>query len=474
MKHLLEGFWVDPLVKTAEGETPLMTFIRDGKREQAFAYLNYLKEAGIPYNQKDIYGKTALDIANSYGDRELVSALAATENDDTSQAQKAHEKSTTLHEQKGLFEGALSWFGQDKKDKPATTQEKVDDENVCIKNALEEYLSLSSLSEAYDYLETLPKSITKEALAKESAKGDKYTGLTCLHRVTNSEKVKFLLLLDANFNVFSKEGQNPLHYMIKTGSFDTAIMLLDRFNIMNFDIRDHRGMTPLGYAIIAKHDALIKKLLEKGSDLFKITTINDSKVCPLELFLDPRFYKVELVSSLFSPSVLTKINVKNKMKLLIVALENHYEEVKNILLGNDTFETLNLNGMNFAMYLAKSTKYHDVLEKFVLPQMKNITASDGAGNSIMHYAVKKCNFSKKEKMIKAIISFMPSLAHQNNKGETPLHVALMNKEFNIDLLLNHDVSALNVKDHRGYTPLHIALIRRDEANVLTFRTYAKC
>jgi len=73
--QLLRGFYIDPLVCTKEGETPLMTFIRDGKRALAFAYSDYLKLAGMPLDQKDTYGTTALDLAVLFGDKELENAL---------------------------------------------------------------------------------------------------------------------------------------------------------------------------------------------------------------------------------------------------------------------------------------------------------------------------------------------------------------------------------------------------------------
>ena len=73
--QLVEGIGVNPVSKTRTDETPLMTLLRSGKRNEAYALLKFMKINNIPYNQKDMHRQSALSIAERFNDREMIALL---------------------------------------------------------------------------------------------------------------------------------------------------------------------------------------------------------------------------------------------------------------------------------------------------------------------------------------------------------------------------------------------------------------
>ena len=323
--QLIKGFSLDPMMRTLEDETPLLTLIKDGKREQAFALLEVLSEKGIhTYDEKDMYGRTALDVVRVFGDKELEDRLLGYD----VQGKKQPAPSESMLERSAI---SLKNFFVAKNN----AQEDL------VKDLFKQYLQQPSIKKGVSFLQKLPKNIPYAALAKEAAREDLYTGLTFMHKIKNPEQVPLLMLIGADFNKTSKEGQNALHYMIKTGSFDAACALLRCSQMVNVDTRDVRGMTPLCYAIIAKHEELTKILLERGADVFQHFILNKKCSNPCLLFLKPEFYTPTLVP-LLAPAIIAEQANIEKMSILHRAFNNGYEEIIQAVLGDKNYNYIQL------------------------------------------------------------------------------------------------------------------------------------
>ncbi len=429
--QLIQGFSIDPLVTTVDGETPLMTFIRDGKRMQAFTMIDYLTKNGKGTDQKDMYGKTALGVARLFGDTELANRLLG----------HVQEKKQPVPSESILGRSAVSLKN--------FFVAKNNAQEDLVKDLFKQYVQQESILIGASFLQKLPKNISHAALAKEAAREDLYTCLTFMHRITNPEQVQLLVAIGADFNKTSKEGQNPLHTMIKTGNFNAACALLQCSQMINFDARDNKGMTPLCYALLAKHDVLIAMLLERGAKVISHFKLNKVKLNPWLLFLQPQCYTPELVPLLFAPDIVVTIDNLVRMEILYCALKSGYDDVVSSLLGDKNYTTFNDRGMTLAMYLV-GKNHKKTFKKMFDPE--NIEQVDNQGNTIIFYALKD-----KVKILEYLIKNGANLNHQNNKGQTPLHFAFeRSKEKTVRALLAHNPD-LTIRDNQGDTALHVAV-----------------
>ena len=458
--QLVEGIGVNPVSKTRTDETPLMTLLRSGKRDEAYALLNFMNANKLPCDQKDMHGQTALSIAKRFEDEEMIALL------------KNERPNVKPIKQETIAE---------------------DPTNKIVRKKLKKLLSFQSYAKAEEFLRKLPESVSLSSIALEAQKQDKYTGLTALHTVNHPEQVKILMQLGVDFNISSNEGQKPLHVYIKTGNFDVALELLKIHDeSLCIDVRDHLGCTPISYAIIGKHNELIAMLIaRKANTRSKIKAWGNS-TSPLELFLDRRFYNAELVPLLFSQDVLAELSIPTKMRLLQRAVCCDFDPVKEILLGDETFETLtDSNGMNFIMYLVQNN--HNETLKKVLKTFKDpatlkavLERTDHRSQTALFYAI-----FKGSRTLKTLLEHNVNINHQNNRGHTVLYFAqeyksllkqLLKKNPNVNLasvfgstplheavkkehsecaeLLLQYGADVNAQSNNGVTPLHVAAIKQ--------------
>ena len=78
-----------------------------------------------------------------------------------------------------------------------------------------------------------------------------------------------------------------------------------------------------------------------------------------------------------------------------------------------------------------------------------------------------------EDMLNAILSMKPNLDIQDNNGNTPLHIAIINQNFNVvEKLLGQNISNLtasvDIKNKDGMTPIMLAIMIRTESKINNF------
>lgn len=443
ISQLIDGIGVNPLARTFEDETPLLTLMRDGKKTEALALLDILKKKGLKNNQKDMYGTTALALASLYGDSELIKKLGGNVG---AKPQSFLDRSSAQIQQ---------WFVYPKKS-----------EHHQIKDFLFAYLQQPSWDEGVQFLKNLPHDVTLSALRNAAVQADSLTGLTPLHCVKNKEQLLLLLsLCGSNFNYHTKEGQSPLHTMLKVGNFDAAMTLLEQDPMSAVDSCDVHGMTPLCYAYLAKNPDLIQMLLARNANPAQSLIINKRRIHPLMFFLKPTSdYKHHLVSEIFSPDVVSKLDPVQKMDLLRVAYKYGYEAVVQAVLGDETVATIRWNGKSFPMYLAQKND-KKTLQK-VLQEIDDLEYSDGLGETLLFYGI-----NKKTKTLDSILKKKVNIYHQNHQGQTALHTAAMQGFARIKELLAIDASGVNTADHSGKTALHCALEKGHDAVAIMLMAY---
>ncbi|MEO1300799.1 MAG: ankyrin repeat domain-containing protein [Bacteroidota bacterium] len=123
-------------------------------------------------------------------------------------------------------------------------------------------------------------------------------------------------------------------------------------------------------------------------------------------------------------------------------------------------------------------KLLSILRRLLSFRRTNVNAKNKDGNTALHFTV----MLNRPKMTKAILGHnLVRLNIRNNRGETPLHLALRQNVENNDkmtsdlvwrcftLLLGHPRTDVNLKNRNGYTPLHIAFAahRRDLVQLLS-------
>lgn len=78
-----------------------------------------------------------------------------------------------------------------------------------------------------------------------------------------------------------------------------------------------------------------------------------------------------------------------------------------------------------------------------------------------------------EDMLNAILSMKPNLDIQDNNGNTPLHIAIINQNFNVvEKLLGQNISNLtssvDIKNKDGMTPIMLAMMVRTDSKINNF------
>lgn len=271
-------------------------------------------------------------------------------------------------------------------------------------------------------------------------------GDTILHTAAmmniDSASIELLLKNKVDIDARNKEGVTPLEIAVQKN--DILIAKLLTANKANIHTKDTNGNSPLILALNSSNE-LLEAILNKSN-----IDLQDSEGnTPLHIALlnNSNLSKIQYIVS-FMDDVNTR-NRDGNSALFITILKNR-QKVGEILLSKnaDIFST-NINN-NSPLRLA--LKHGGTIQDWLITS-NTINATDGSGNTPLHYATE---WQYKD----AIISLLSKGANVNAKnanGEIPLFNAVKTNNPDIIKLIIDGGASVNTRDNLGSTLLHMAV-----------------
>ncbi len=390
----------NPTLRFDDGQTPLHMAVIDGQQ----GIVEYLIEKGAQINAKDISGTTPLHEAVRYGRTEIAKMLLAA--------------GANVNAQDSLGKTPLLIIT------PQDAQ-------------LETYQLLIKYG------------------GNPNAK-DLY-GDTPLHIATmtgvSTDILSCLYSAGADVDERNKAGVTPLSMAVENHWADHIDFYVNRKADINAE--DMNGNTPLTRAFDSQIE-MIQKLVTKQNVLTRDSFGNT----PLHIAVQ-RGATVEQVKYLLSCGADVNARNRNGDTPLFIAIQKNDRASGELLLAYqaDVFSTNTDNYSPLRMALTAGGEIQDwVLSSEI------IKASDGIGNTPLHYAAEW----KLDSAITSLLEKGASVNVQNANGETPLFNAVKaNSPSSVAMLMSNGAD-WNLRDFLGNTPLH-ACVRydaRDAAKML--------
>ena len=376
----------NPSLRFDDGQTPLHMAVIDGQ----LGIVQYLIEKGCQINAKDISGATPLHEAVRYGHTEIASLLLASGG--SANAQDSLGKTPLLiitpqDAQLEMYEMLLRYGGNpNAKDLYGDTPLHI----ATMTGVSTDILSCLYAAGA-DIDERNKAGVTPLSMAVENQRAD---------------HIDFYTSRKADINAEDMNGNTPL-----TRAFDSPLEMLEKLvNPGNVQTRDSFGNTPLHIAV------------QRGAT-------------------------VEQIKYLLSCGADVNARNRNGDTPLFIAIQKNDRSAGELLLAYqaDVFSTNTDNYSPLRMALTAGGEIQDwVLSSEI------IKASDGIGNTPLHYAAEW-------KLDSAIVSLLEKGASpntQNANGETPLFNAVKaDSPSSIELLMKNGAD-WNIRDFLGNTALH--------------------
>ena len=259
--------------------------------------------------------------------------------------------------------------------------------------------------------------------------------------------IGFLIERKANVNIKNASGATPLHEAVRSGKTGAMRMLVTSGAHIN--AQDAKGNSVLHLAApVQEHQAIIKHLLDNDADSNLRDDHGDS---PLHVLISLN-RKPEVVQTLlFAGDVdISARNAAGQTPLCLAVQEGRTALIPLLLSkGADIFAADNAGVTPFD-YAMKARG--PVLDAIITPE--TVTQKDGAGNTILHLAVKNRGDAS---LVAKILAQKADVNARNRGGDTALHIAVrMNlKETGEYILAN----GANIFYHNSAneSPLYIAL-----------------
>jgi ankyrin repeat protein len=281
-------------------------------------------------------------------------------------------------------------------------------------------------------------------------------GDTVLHTAamlnSDSSVVELLVSNGADVNARNKEGVTPLEIALKNGDISTIKYLAE--NGANIHTQNTRGESPLSLALASESNELLEAIVNETNVLLQ----NSDGNTPLHIALmnDASLLKVQYIISLSND-----VNIRNKNgnSALFYAVMKNRKKVGEILLEKnaDIFSTNTNNNSPLRLAL----KYGGSIQDWLITS-KTIKATDGSGNTALHYAA-EWEYSD---AIVALLQKGSDIHTKNANGETALFNAVKTNNPNIIQLIVDGGADLSVRDNLGSVPLHTAVRWDAEKSVI--------
>ncbi len=308
----------------------------------------------------------------------------------------------------------------------------------------------------YEY----PHPISKN---KYCVKNLSYNGNKLLHMAVYYDKnivVDYLLNGNANVDAFakidclSKVKNTPLHIAASTGNE----IMLSKLLALNANINAENiiGDTPMHLAARKGYTEIIKLLLANGADTTIKNIFGDS---PLQDSLDNKHRSISALIQKDNDTLLYLDQIQ----------ENKVDEKKFI---NKEYARIIL--MNFISYNGLNQFKQKKNDSFLFKKLKNLTNQEYIeaikiinesdlislkfgedNNSYLHMLIK---YAPREEVIKYLLSTNIDIDIKNKQGETPLHAALYDNNYDIAYDLINNGADVKAECNGKFNLLHLVNI----------------
>ncbi|WP_264683252.1 MULTISPECIES: ankyrin repeat domain-containing protein [unclassified Wolbachia] len=208
-------------------------------------------------------------------------------------------------------------------------------------------------------------------------------------------------------------GMNILHFLAIDDNEEVIKLIFENVDPSKLskivNVGDKDGSTPLEYAVIYGHLALVKYFIGKGAD-FKV---ND----------DP------------SLTLLDCAALHNRLEIVRYFIDNEYFQFDSTVL-----------------YYAIENNCLEVVRYFIEEKKIYINLKDGEDKGYLHYAVEHNSLE----IFEYLLAYGATVDLQDKNGMTPLHFAAMYGYLGIVRYLVGYGAGINLQDKNGMTPLHFA------------------
>ena len=289
--------------------------------------------------------------------------------------------------------------------------------------------------------------------AADVAKKDAY-GDTVLHTATMTSLTPSILELlvagGADVNARNKDGVSPLLIAVQKRNFAHVKFYAERGADINS--ADKAGDTPLTLAL-KDGQAMLEMLVNRTNALSHDS--NGNTPLHTAVIVNASIEQIRYLISLTDD-----INARNSdgNNALYLAVERNNKNIGELLLAKnaDIFSTNNANDSPLHLALKKGGDTQGWLIT-----SRTITATDGSGNTALHYAVEWG-------LKKAALSLIEKGANpeaKNANGETPLFSAAKTNDPAMTALIVKGGSSIKARDNFGSSPLHTAVRWDADASV---------
>ena len=267
----------------------------------------------------------------------------------------------------------------------------------------------------------------------------------------NNEIVKLLLAhQNCDVNIRIRGGEIPIHHAAREGCEDVMATLLEHGATL--DDKDELGDTPLLLAAQNGHIELVYKLITLGAN---VNHRNHEGNDTWNYAIDSE--DNDLLETLLSACLDNEIDMTNRQPLCIAASSGRYDKIEFLLKLKQDPLVCDWDGNTFLHHAAMNDKY-EVIEKFnnSIP----IDTQNNRGNTPLHVACSR-GF---DKTVGTLLKCKAKADINNHEGETALHVAAYSKHITaetvrelVDYIMKmHAWESLNAKDYKGNNCLHVA------------------
>ena len=289
--------------------------------------------------------------------------------------------------------------------------------------------------------------------AADVAKKDAY-GDTVLHTATMTSLAPSILELlvagGADVNARNKDGVSPLLIAVQKRNFAHVKFYAERGADINS--ADKAGNTPLSLAL-KDGQAMLEMLVNRTNALSHDS--NGNTPLHTAVIVNASIEQIRYLISLTDD-----INARNSdgNNALYLAVERNNKNIGELLLAKnaDIFSTNNANDSPLHLALKKGGDTQGWLIT-----SRTISATDGSGNTALHYAVEW-------DLKKAALSLIEKGANpeaKNANGETPLFSAVKTNDPAMIALIVKGGSSIKARDNLGSSPLHTAVRWDADASV---------